>query len=178
MKNAEEEQLVDRCKAGDRGALKVLYEAHHKKIYAMALRMTGSVADAEDVTQDTFIRAFVKIGKFRGDSAVGTWLCRIAINLSRDLYKKKSRIRPEAELDRPVLQNATARDALTVKRLERALLTLPGGYREVLVLHDVMGLRHAEIASVLDISQGTSKSQLHKARARMRECLGQEVSTS
>ncbi len=162
-----ESDLVAHCKTGDQGALHLLYKLHKQKIYAMALRMTGSTADAEDVVKDTFIRAFRAIGNFRADAKVGTWLCRIAINLTRDLHKKKQRQGPEIE----VAAKNSSSDPLAIKNLEGALAQLPDGYREVLVMHDVIEMGHKEIAKVLSVKEGTSKSQLHKARARMRELL-------
>jgi RNA polymerase sigma-70 factor, ECF subfamily len=169
MAQQDDREIVARCQQGDQGAMQVLFERHNKKIYAMALRMTGSGADAEDVVQDTFIKAFRYLPKFRGDSAVGTWLYRIAVNLTRDLHKRRQRSRPEPEMDPG--EHVEPRDTLAAKELERALQELPEGYREVLVLHDVMEKDHKEIASILDVKVGTSKSQLHKARARMRELL-------
>ena len=136
----------------------------------MALRLTGSVADAEDVVQETFIRAFRHMHTFRGDSMFSTWLCRIAINQSRDVYRQgRKQVRTAPEKDVPV--EPEQKDALARARLERALAVLPDGYREVLVMHDVIGMGHKEIAEVLKTAEGTSKSQLHKARARMRELL-------
>jgi RNA polymerase sigma-70 factor (ECF subfamily) len=143
----------------------------------MALRLTGSTADAEDVVQDTFLRAFKSLKSFRGDSAVGTWLCRIAINLSRDLYKKKSKIKTKSDSEGESMSPdnlpapSEGGDTFARKRLEAALAMLPEGYREVLVMHDVMEMGHGEIAKILGTKEGTSKSQLHKARARMREIL-------
>jgi len=145
----------------------VLYQRHCGKIYGLALRLSGSQADAEDVVQDTFMRAFRHLGKFRKDSSFGTWLYRIAVNRTRDLIKRRKPASPELEI---ATQPGQA-DALMGRRLEKALGKLPAGYREVLVLHDVLGMRHAEIGPVLGIKAGTSKSQLHKARANMRQIL-------
>lgn len=159
--------LVDRCQAGDERAMQVLFERHRQKVYAMALRLTGSVSDAEDVLQETFLKAWRSMGSFRKEASVGTWLCRIAINTSRDLQRRRQRAPvlsdPEAKLDVPDTGNRLA--------LQAALRQLPEGYREVLVMHDVLGLDHREIAEVLEVQVGTSKSQLHKARARMRAIL-------
>jgi RNA polymerase sigma-70 factor (ECF subfamily) len=163
----QDRELVERSLAGDERAMREMFERHHKKIYAMALRLTGSVSDAEDVVQETFIRAFRHLKTFRGDSRLSTWLCRIAINQSRDVYKKQARTSPERDV--PV--EPGQKDALARARLEKALEALPDGYREVLVMHDVIGMGHREIAEVLKTAEGTSKSQLHKARARMRELL-------
>lgn len=163
----EDREIVKRSLAGDERAMQEMFERHHKKIYAMALRLTGSVSDAEDVVQETFIRAFKHLKTFHGDSRLSTWLCRIAINQSRDVFKKQARTVPE----RDVAVEPGQKDALAKVRLERALRVLPAGYREVLVMHDVIGMGHKEIAEVLKTAEGTSKSQLHKARARMRELL-------
>jgi RNA polymerase sigma-70 factor (ECF subfamily) len=147
--------------------MQIMFEKHSRKVYAMALRLTGSAADAEDVVQETFLRAFRHLSTFRGDSRFSTWLCRIAINQSRNAYKQRARSAPEKDV--PV--EPGQKDALVRARLEKALGVLPAGYREVLVMHDVMGMGHKEIAEVLETAEGTSKSQLHKARARMRELL-------
>ena len=163
----EDHELVERSLAGDERAMQEMFQRHHRKIYAMALRLTGSVSDAEDVVQETFIRAFRHLKTFRGDSKLSTWLCRIAINQSRDVYKKQMRTTPEKD----VAVEPGQKDALLKARLEKALKVLPDGYREVLVMHDVIGMGHKEIAAVLETAEGTSKSQLHKARAKMRELL-------
>ena len=150
----------------------MLFDQHHQRIYAMALRLTGSGADAEDVVQETFLRAFRFAGSFRGDCAVGTWLYRIGINAARDLCRRRPRSESPERLEHTAAAGREGEDPLARGRLERALLALPDGYREVLVMHDVLGLEHPEIAIALDIQEGTSKSQLHKARARLRERLG------
>jgi RNA polymerase sigma-70 factor (ECF subfamily) len=151
----------------DEAKYAALYQRYAGRIYAMALRITGSRADAEDVLQETFLRAWGAAATFRGDSSEGTWLCRIAINRSRDLLRRRPPLR-DAEPADPVAPG----DPPANRELARALGRLPDGYREVLVMHDVLGMNHAEIAHVLEVDVGTSKSQLHKARARMRELLG------
>lgn len=164
--------------------MQMLFDRHQQKVYAMAYRLTGSTADAEDVVQESFLKAFRSLKSFRGDAAFGTWLCRIAINTSRDLYKKKSRMRQKTGEDgMPVEANGLgvmpkSSDTLAKKRLEAALARLSEGYREVLVMHDVMDMGHEEIAGILGIQPGTSKSQLHKARARMRALLLEPGATS
>lgn len=163
----DERTLVESSVKGDEGAMQVLYRRHSGKIYGLALRMTGSPADAEDIVQDTFMRAFQHLGKFRRDSSFSTWLYRIAVNRTRDWAKKRKPTSPEVE----IAQAPRQADAMVGKRLEKALGRLPFGYREVLVLHDVLGMRHAEIGPALGIKAGTSKSQLHKARASMRQML-------
>lgn len=167
--------LVERCRAGDAGAMQQLYTRHHGRLYAMALRLTGSRADAEDVVQDTFLRAWRALDRFRGGARFGTWIYRIALNRCRDVHAGR---RPDVELDEGDGQPAggaaaAGGDGIARRRLQAALAELSRGYREVLVLHDVMELRHPEIAGILDIDVGTSKSQLHKARARMRRLLAE-----
>jgi len=147
--------------------MQVLYRRHSGKIYGLALRLSGSPADAEDVVQDTFMRAFRNLGKFRRDSSFGTWLYRIAVNRTHDIINKRKPSLPEIE----VATEPSQTKAIMGKRLEKALGKLPLGYREVLVLHDVLGMKHSEIGQVLGIEAGTSKSQLHKARANMRQML-------
>jgi RNA polymerase sigma-70 factor (ECF subfamily) len=162
-----DEDLVRKIRLGDSKAMQTLYTRHSQHLFTLAIRLTGSKADAEEVVQDSFIKAWRHIDKFRGDSSIGTWLYRIAVNLSRDVTKKRRSYGQEIEVAvQPVRSDAFAR-----KTLERALADLPEGYREVLVMHDVMEMKHPEISDVLKIAVGTSKSQLHKARAQMRQTL-------
>lgn len=161
-------ELVEAVRQGNGQAMRELYRAHHRRIYGLALRLTGNVGDAEDVVQETFLRAWRKLDRFRGESSFGTWLYRIAVNLCRDLARKRKPTESDAE-------GATAiepGDVLAREQLQTALAGLPHGYREVVVLHDVLDLAHAEIADVLGIAVGTSKSQLHKARVQLRKNLG------
>ena len=130
----------------------------------MAVRMTGNRSDAEDVVQDAFVRAWRSLPGFRAEASFGTWIYRIAINLCRDLARRAKPVDEEVEGESPPGQS----DGIARRRLAAALEQLSDGYREVLVLHDVMELRHPEIAEILGVDVGTSKSQLHKARARMR----------
>ncbi|MBN2493303.1 MAG: sigma-70 family RNA polymerase sigma factor [Deltaproteobacteria bacterium] len=173
----DERELIAGCRSGDEAAMRMLFGQHQQAVYAMALRLTGEKADAQDVVQETFLKAFRHIRGFRGDASVRTWLVRIAINLCRDLHRKRSRIQAgtdaagePVEPERVGARDEPA-DAFARKRLQAALSRLPEGYREVLVMHDVMDMGHGEIAAVLGVAEGTSKSQLHKARARMREML-------
>ncbi len=178
LKPGTEAELVQRCQRHDEGATRLLYLSHAKKIYSLALRFTANEADAEDVVQETFIRVFRNIDRFDGRSSFGTWAFRIAVNLCRD-RSRRSRVasRKIVELDdnthsgMEFPDRRREDDILARKHLIAALSLLPEGYREVLVLHDVFGNAHTEIASILEVAVGTSKSQLHKARARLREIL-------
>ena len=167
----EERALVQRCRAGDPGAMRQLYLRHAGRLLGLAQRMLGDAAEAEDVLQECFLKAWRGLDRFRGDAAFGTWLYRITINLCRDRARKRqpqpSQIEPGEAWQAP--------DVLAREQLERALRALPEGYREVLLLHDVLELDHGEIAEVLGVARGTSKSQLHKARARMRGLLRGEA---
>ncbi len=179
-------ELVRRAREGDPDAFASLFSAHKTKIYSLCLRMTSNTAEAEDLTQDAFLQAFRKLGTFRGDSALSTWLYRVAVNtVLMHLRKKGLRV---MSLDQPVEeQDGTVKreqgkldDRLSgsVDRiaLTRAMKELPAGYRTIFVLHEVKGYEHHEIARLLKCSVGNSKSQLHKAKTRMRELLGLERS--
>jgi RNA polymerase sigma-70 factor (ECF subfamily) len=175
----EEQQLVDRCRAGDLAAFEAIYKAHSGRLYSVACRMLGNPADAEDLLQEIFIAAHRKLGSFRGESALGTWLYRLATNLCLDHLR--SRAAKTSQLtgtldDEPGLADAGSRGLAdrTVDRmdLERALALLPEGCRTAFVLHDIEGLEHREVAEALGVAEGTSKSQVHKARLRLRAILG------
>ncbi len=167
----KDQLLVDRCLQGDDRAMGEIYLQHGDKVFALAMRLTGNRGDAEDVVQDTFLRAWRNLARFRGDASLGTWLYRIALNCCRDLNKRRRPVAGKA--DGVVLPQAA--DVLARKRLEIALARLPAGYREVIILRDVMELGHAEVAEVLKISVGTSKSQLHKARAQLRRIWSEQL---
>ena len=163
----DEAVLVQNCQRGDAAAMRLLYDRHASRILGLAWRIMGRRADAEDVLQETFLRAWQSIDRFEGRSSFGSWIYRIAVNLCRDQIRCR---RPEvAEIQE--FSTETTGDVLARDQLTRALDQLPQGYREVLVMHDVMELGHPEIASILGVEIGTSKSQLHKARARMRTLL-------
>src|SRR6266480_465406 len=174
--------LVKRAQQGDADAFASLFHSHKARIYSVCLRMTNNTAEAEDLTQDAFLQVFRKLATFRGDSALSTWLYRIAVNTVLMHFRKKA-LR-QISLDEPYNQDAkvvrreygSRDDRLTgcVDRiaLARAIKELPDGYRTIFLLHEVEGYEHQEIAELLDCSVGNSKSQLHKAKLRIRELLG------
>ncbi len=157
---------------GDAVAFERLYHRHAARIHSLAKRMIGT-DEADDVTQDVFIRAWRKIGLFRGDSRFGTWLYRLAVNVilgRREAVAKHRDRHDTADIaDLPV---AGRRERVDLRMdVDRALETLPRGARQVFVLHDVEGYTHEEIAELLDVTAGTSKSQLHRARMTLRQHL-------
>jgi RNA polymerase sigma-70 factor (ECF subfamily) len=174
----DELALVGRCLAGDLSAFEDLYKAHAGRLYSVAFRMVGNAADAEDLLQEIFLSAHRKLESFRGESALGTWLYRLAVNLCLDYLRSRTgrAIQLTDSLDdEPGLSDAASRGLgeKTVAKLdlERAMAQLPEGCRMAFVLHDVEGLEHREVAEVLGIAEGTSKSQVHKARLRLRGLL-------
>jgi RNA polymerase sigma-70 factor, ECF subfamily len=174
-------ELVARAQQGDEEAFAALFETHRRRVYSLCLQMTGGAANADDLTQDAFIQAFRKLASFRGDSAFSTWLYRIAVNTV--LMNLRKRTLRTSSLDEPVNSTVSSlpreygrtdsRLSHTVDRivLARAVRDLPAGYRRIFILHDVQGYGHGEIARLLRCSTGNSKSQLHKARLRIREYL-------
>jgi RNA polymerase sigma-70 factor (ECF subfamily) len=170
--------IARRIRGGDSEAFEALYRTHAGRLFGLVTRMLGSAPEAEDVLQEIFISAHRKMGSFRGDSSLGTWLYRVAVNQCLDhLRSRGARLaRATESLDRENAQEpATVEPAvpLAVSRidLERAIAQLPPGYRAAFVLHDVEGRDHQEVAAALGISEGTSKSQVHKARLRLRALL-------
>jgi len=142
-----------------------LYEMYRGRVFGTAYRMLSNRADAEDVTQDVFVKVFKKLKSFRGDSAVSTWIYRIAVNACLD-FRRRRRLRQAVSLDDGMEVGSTP---LSVTRLiESALPRMAEGYRRVFVLHDIQGLKHEEIGKILGITDGASKSQLHRARAFLR----------
>lgn len=149
-----------------------LYEAHARRVFTAVRRLAGDDHLAEDLAQEAWIRAFRKLHLFRGEAALGTWLYRLATNVALNRLRRRGRREDvEAEADAPPPFPSPDETALNRRLLGAALDRLPPGYRQVLVLHDVEGWTHREIAAELGVATGTSKSQLHKARARMREML-------
>ena len=181
---AGEAEAIERAKNGDPDAFSKLYALHKRRVYTLCLRMLGNVSEAEDMTQEAFLHLFRKLGSFRGESAFSTWLHRLTVNLVlMHLRKKGLNLVSLEETINPSEEDAPKRDfgsrdpqlSGSVDRvaLERAVASLPPGYRMVFVLHDVEGFEHNEIATMLECSTGNSKSQLHKARLKLRELLRQ-----
>jgi RNA polymerase sigma-70 factor (ECF subfamily) len=169
--------LAQRCTAGVPGAFEELYRAHASRLFGLACRFVGR-SDAEDLLQEIFLTAHRKLRLYKGESALGTWLFRLGTNVCLDhLRSKGARLAQvtdelDDEPDAPVSMTGPVLGVVDRVDLERALASLPPGCRAVFVLHDVEGCEHREIASLLGISDGTSKSQLHKARMRLRRALG------
>ena len=169
-----DQTLIARAVAGDTAAQRALYDQHVDRVYRLAYRLAGDEELARDFTQETFVRAFDRLGSFRGDSAFSTWLHAIGVSVSLNGLRKVKRWRArEAPLDEALTVVTTARAAepdLKV-RLAQAVDALPDGYRTVFVMHDVEGYTHEEIAQTLGIQSGTSKAQLFRARAKLRTSL-------
>jgi RNA polymerase sigma-70 factor (ECF subfamily) len=173
-----DQALVDRCRSGDPAAFEELYQRQAPRLYNLALRLLGNAADAEDLLQDIFLLAHRKLDSFKGDSALATWLYRLGYNLCLDhLRSKTGKMNRVTDLldDDPPPAAATTPQAteLAVSRLdlERAIGELPDGCRAAFVLHDVEGFDHQQVGDILGIAEGTSKSQVHKARLRIRAYL-------
>jgi RNA polymerase sigma-70 factor, ECF subfamily len=170
----EERELIGRVLAGDPGAERALYDAHVDRVFRLTYRMAGDMDRAQDYTQETFIKAFSRLRDFRGEAALSTWLGSIAISVTLNgLRKVRRQNEREVALDDAVPAGRAAREAEPdlKERLHRAINSLPDGYRAVFVMHDVEGYTHEEIASSLGVHPGTSKAQLFRARARLREAL-------
>lgn len=157
------------AQAGDAQAFERLYRTHVPRIHSLVRRMAGGDADADELVQDVFVRAWQRLGTFRGEAAFGTWLHRLAVNLVLNWLKGAGRGRKLFD-DDAALEFAPSRSARPdlAMDLEDALARLPRGARQIFVLHDVEGLKHEEIAERLGITSGTSKAQLHRARMLMR----------
>jgi RNA polymerase sigma-70 factor (ECF subfamily) len=170
---ARERDLVVRAQGGDLAAFEALYRENVRRIYALSFRLEGTPQRAEELTQDAFVRAWNKLGSFRGDSAFASWMYTLTTNLS--LSERRSRVRRGAREfatdDLELLPMIAPERPDVGVDLERALLRLPRGARQVFVLHDIQGYRHDEIATQMGVAVGTSKAQLHRARKLLREAL-------
>lgn len=176
-----EQSLIAQARNGDLNAFAALYETHKPRVVAVCLRMTKDVAEAEDLTQDAFIYVFRKFSTFRGDSAFSTWLHRVAVNTVLMHFRRKGRRQVSLEQPHPQDSRGLRREYGRVDErlarcadrlaLTRAIAALPPGYRTIFLLHEMQGFDHQEIAKRLHCSVGNSKSQLHKAKLRMRESL-------
>ena len=172
-------ELATRCRQGDPDAFEELYRAHAGRLYSLIFRMAGSVQEAVDLLQEVFLTAHRKLDSFRGDSALGTWLYRLAVNQCLDFLRgrqaKMARTTgslDEEGADEPMAAAPLVPTAISRIDLERAIAQLPAGCRAAFVLHDVEGFEHHEVATMLGVSVGTSKSQVHKARMKLRKLLG------
>jgi len=171
-------ELARRCRDGDTGAFEALYRQHAGRLYNLAVRMSGSVQEAEDLLQEVFLQAYRKMGSYRGEASLGTWLYRLGVNHCLDRLRgrhaKQERVTDSLDVEgRPEPAAAPAATLEPVSRmdLERAIGQLPDGARAAFLLHDVEGFEHREIAEILGVAVGTSKSQVHKARLRLRRIL-------
>jgi RNA polymerase sigma-70 factor (ECF subfamily) len=181
-----EADAIRLAQQGDANAFERIYRLHSRRVYALCLRMVGNPAQAEDLTQEAFLQLFRKIGTFRGESAFSTWLHRLAVNVVLMRLRKKTLSEtsleettdpddessgPKRDFGGPDLRLSGSLDRVN---LERAIEQLPPGYKSIFVLHDVQGYEHNEIAAIMNCSIGNSKSQLHKARMRLRGLLQDE----
>ncbi len=171
-------ELTTRSAKGDMIAFEEIYQRHHRRVYSICLRMLKNSTEAEDLTQDVFIQLHRKIGSFRGDSAFTTWLHRLTVNQVLMHFRKRNvkfeKTTEEGETPVQVVDgthNPRKMPVVDKIALESAIEQLPNGYRNVFVLHDVEGYEHEEVARILGCSVGTSKSQLHKARLKLRKLL-------
>jgi RNA polymerase sigma-70 factor (ECF subfamily) len=170
--------LAQRSAEGDMRAFEELYRRHNRRVYSLCLRMTANVSEAEDLAQEVFIQLFRKIGSFRGDSAFTTWLHRLTVNQVLMHFRKRSvrdeKTTEEGDIPEQVVVGTEDQNRMPVIdriALDRAIAQLPPGYKSVFLLHDVEGHEHEEVARILGCSVGTSKSQLHKARMKLRGLL-------
>jgi RNA polymerase sigma-70 factor, ECF subfamily len=176
-----EAEAIERAKQGDAEAFESLYHLHKRRVYSLCLRMTANTAAAEDLTQEAFLQLFRKIATFRGESAFSTWLHRMAVNVVLMQLRKKGlplvpledtvETEEETHKKEPGADDARLAGSIDRLQLQHAIEDLPPGYRAVFLLHDVEGYEHNEIARMVGCSIGNSKSQLHKARMKLRELL-------
>lgn len=179
--DASDYDLTQKSSQGNIAAFEMLYERYHRRTYSLCLRMTKNKSEAEDLTQEVFIQLFRKSGSFRGESAFSTWLHRMTVNQVLMYFRKRSVKNEKTSQDGEMPDQAApeSRDRMRMPVLDRIALRraveqLPPGYRNVFTLHDVEGYEHTEVARILGISVGTSKSQLHKARLKLRGLLREQ----
>ncbi len=178
VNSAADFELTQAAAKGDMVAFEELYQRHHRRVYSICLRMLQNSYEAEDLTQDVFIQLYRKIGSFRGDSAFTTWLHRLTVNQVLMHFRKRTvkfeKTTEEGETPVQIVtgtENPYKMPIVDKIALENAILQLPEGYKNVFMLHDVEGFEHEEVARILGCSVGTSKSQLHKARLKLRKLL-------
>ncbi len=167
-----EAELVERAREGDLAAFELLYRRYAGRIHGLCLRMVRDRERAQDITQDAFVRAWQKLGSFRGESAFGTWLHRLAVNVALGDIRSRRRWESKTEDSEamPELGTAPVRREMGID-LARAVDRLPPKARTIFLLYDVEGYRHGEIASLVGVAEGTSKAHLHRARKILREAL-------
>lgn len=170
--------LARQAANGDMFSFEEIYQRHHRRVYSICLRMLQNASEAEDLTQDVFIQLYRKIGSFRGDSAFTTWLHRMTVNQVLMHFRKRNvkfeKTTEEGETPVQIVigsENPNKMPIVDKIALEHAIAQLPAGYKNVFLLHDVQGYEHEEVAKILGCSVGTSKSQLHKARLKLRKLL-------
>jgi len=177
-----EAEAIEKAKQGDAEAFQALYDRHKRRVYSLCLRMTANTAEAEDLTQEAFLQLYRKIATFRGESAFSTWLHRLSVNVVLMHLRKKSlpvvsleETTQAGEEDTPKkdfgAEDLALAGSIDRLHLQKAVDDLPPGYRTIFVLHDVEGYEHNEIAQIVGCSIGNSKSQLHKARMKLRDLL-------
>ena len=178
VKTAKDFELTQAAANGNMVAFEEVYNRHHRRVYSICLRMLQNATEAEDLTQDVFIQLHRKIGSFRGDSAFTTWLHRMTVNQVLMHFRKRNvkfeKTTEEGETPVQIVSgtaNPMKMPVVDKIAIEHAIEQLPTGYRNVFVLHDVEGYEHEEVARILGCSVGTSKSQLHKARLKLRKLL-------
>jgi RNA polymerase sigma-70 factor (ECF subfamily) len=178
VSTAKDFELTQAAAAGNMIAFEEVYQRHHRRVYSICLRMLQNATEAEDLTQDVFIQLYRKIGSFRGDSAFTTWLHRLTVNQVLMHFRKRNvkfeKTTEEGETPVQIVggtENPRKMPVVDKIAIENAIAQLPDGYRNVFVLHDVEGYEHEEVARILGCSVGTSKSQLHKARLKLRKLL-------
>lgn len=169
MAYSTERDIISGCKSGDRGAQKALYETYKTQMYTLAYRITGNFEEAQDVLQEGFLKVFQHMKSFREDSALGTWIHTIMARTA--LEKVRGRIHFLDVESQAEQVDEAIHAPIDVQYLEQAIMALPEGYRSIFTLYEIEGFKHSEIAEMLGISEGTSKSQLHKAKHLLREKL-------
>jgi RNA polymerase sigma-70 factor (ECF subfamily) len=168
-------ELAARCRAGEIEAFEALYRQHAGRLFALACRLGGSADQAEDLLQEIFLQAFRKLASYKGEAALGTWLYRLAVNCCLDHLRSRRakdwRLTDSLDVEPPIVPAAPRQSPIARIDLERAIAQLPEGCRDAFVLHDVEGFDHKEVGRLLGIAEGTSKSQVFKARLRLRALL-------
>lgn len=179
--NSSDFTLCQLAATGNLAAFEIIYQRYHRRTYSLTMRMTNNASEAEDLTQEVFIQLFRKAGSFRGDSAFSTWLHRLTVNQVLMHFRRRSvkneKVSDDGEMPEQTVHGTANPNRMPVVdriALKNAIAELPNGYRNVFILHDVEGYEHEEVARIMGISVGTSKSQLHKARLKLRGLLIKE----